>query len=441
MPLSYRSWDGGSPCFVPGDSKKRVTGRARADFAGCPDPAAVIVFLGPTLPKAEAAELLPAAYRPPARRGDIHRALRDRCNTIVLIDGEFHGRPSVWQREILDALAEGVAVHGASSMGALRAAELHSFGMVGHGRIFEWYRDGEIEADDEVALIHGPAELGYPPLSEALVNIRATLAAIVPSVISPDEHDSLIAHAKACYFPERSFASLLEAGPAAWSDDRRAALAHYLRQSRIDLKRRDAIAALKSVASEPSRRGGGLSSAPPNALWRRERLVAEGIVASVDAIDPAAVAQRIGITNEDLHALRRELSELFFVAAWARARGITASKEDYMRAQHRLAPAADLSEARIELLLTVRATAGAAICAFAVNAGDSDPKVVRRAIILDWASTNGIEYAGLQGDALIDWIIAQGPNQFGYLWPFGVELIESLRLQGCRASVLMGAVP
>ena len=62
----------------------------------------------------------------------------NRCRTIVLIDGEFHGRPSVWQREILDAIAEGTEVHGASSMGALRAAELHSFGMVGHGRIFDW---------------------------------------------------------------------------------------------------------------------------------------------------------------------------------------------------------------------------------------------------------------------------------------------------------------
>jgi hypothetical protein len=327
-------------------------------------------------------------------------------------------------------------------MGALRAAELQGFGMVGHGRIFEWYRDGVIEADDEVALIHGPAELGYPPLSEALVNIRATLAAAVPAVISADERDRLIAHAKACYFPDRSFASLLEAGPAtAWSNDRRAALACYLRQSRIDQKRSDAIAALRWVASEPNRRGGGSSSAPANALWRRERLVAEGIAASVDAVNPAAIAQRIGLANEDLHALRRELSELFFLAAWARDRGITASKEDFARVRRGLSPAADLSEARIELLLTVRATAVAAVRAYAANAGDPDTKATRRAIILDWASENGIEYAGLQADALVDWIIAQGPNQFGYVWPFGVELIETLRLQGWRASMRQGAVP
>ena len=69
----------------------------------------------------------------------------------------------------------GIAVFGASSMGALRAAELHEFGMVGVGQIFEMFRDGVLEDDDEVALQHGPEELNYLPVSEPLVNIRATL--------------------------------------------------------------------------------------------------------------------------------------------------------------------------------------------------------------------------------------------------------------------------
>ena len=77
-------------------------------------------------------------------------------STIMLIDGEFHGHPSIWQRQIVDAIVEGAVVHGASSMGALRAAELHSLGMASHGRIFEWHRDGVIDGDDEVALTYGP---------------------------------------------------------------------------------------------------------------------------------------------------------------------------------------------------------------------------------------------------------------------------------------------
>jgi hypothetical protein len=406
-------------------------GRAQGDCADRTDPAAVIVFLGPTLCRPDAAELIEAVFRPPARRGDIHRALHEQCRTIVLIDGEFHGRPSVWQREILDALAEGVAVHGSSSMGALRAAELHSFGMVGHGRIFEWYRDGVIDADDEVALTYGPAELGYPPLSEPLVNIRATLAAAVPAIISAEERDCLIAHAKALYFPERSFARLLGGAPAAvWSADRRAAVASFLRHSRIDLKRCDAIAALRSVAAGANGAASRSSNALANALWRRERLVAEGLVPSIAATDPAAVARQVGLDSEALHGLRRELSELFFVAAWARTRGIIAAEEDFALARREVAPTASLSRRRIDLLLEVRATAAAAARVLAANGGARDPKATRRAIILDWANANGIEHASLDGDALVDWIITQGPNQFGYIWPFGVELLETLQLRG-----------
>src|SRR3546814_5727622 len=34
---------------------------------------------------------------------------------VVLIDGEFHGCPSVWPREIVDAIAEGVEEIGRAS--------------------------------------------------------------------------------------------------------------------------------------------------------------------------------------------------------------------------------------------------------------------------------------------------------------------------------------
>ena len=76
---------------------------------------------------------------------------------------------------MLWALTQGIHVYGAASMGALRAAELAAFGMVGVGKIFEAYRDGVIEDDDEVAVLHGPAEMGYLQVTEAMVNIRATL--------------------------------------------------------------------------------------------------------------------------------------------------------------------------------------------------------------------------------------------------------------------------
>src|SRR5271154_4999719 len=122
-------------------------------------------------------------------------------------------------------------------MGALRAAELHSFGMVGFGRIFVWYRDGVLDGDDEVALTYGPAELGYVPLSEPLVNIRATLELAVPELMTILEHDRLIEHCKTLYFPKRSFDMLRHAEPvASWPAVRRSALARFVAEHRVDQK-------------------------------------------------------------------------------------------------------------------------------------------------------------------------------------------------------------
>ena len=60
-------------------------------------------------------------------------------------------------------MSQGIHVFGSASMGALRA-ELCPFGMVGVGRIFEAYRDGELEDDDEVAVIHGPPRPAILPV-------------------------------------------------------------------------------------------------------------------------------------------------------------------------------------------------------------------------------------------------------------------------------------
>lgn len=95
----------------------------------------VVVFLGPSCDLAAAREILDADYRPPAKRGDITRAVEDGARVIGLIDGVFFQDCAVAHREVLAALRAGVRVVGASSMGALRAAELDSLGMEGVGEI------------------------------------------------------------------------------------------------------------------------------------------------------------------------------------------------------------------------------------------------------------------------------------------------------------------
>ncbi len=174
-----------------------------------------IVFCGPTIDREEVRALLPdATVLGPAACGDVYRAARKNPDAIGLIDGYFDHRLSVWHKEVLWALSRGQRIYGASSMGALRAAELARLGMVGVGRIYELYASGELEDDDEVAVVHDEAEQGYRPRSEALVNVRSTLeAALDAGAVSAATRSALLAYAKAQFYAERSYAALLRAAP------------------------------------------------------------------------------------------------------------------------------------------------------------------------------------------------------------------------------------
>ncbi|WP_205325318.1 TfuA-like protein [Glycomyces sp. YM15] len=133
------------------------------------------LFVGPSLPDAALLTGNDIVVRPPVAAGDLLRLGARPGDVVGIVDGYFHQTRSVRHKEILDLLDAGVTVLGASSMGALRAAELDVLGMGGIGGIYRAYRLGELIADDEVALVHGPADEGYPAVSEPLVNIRATL--------------------------------------------------------------------------------------------------------------------------------------------------------------------------------------------------------------------------------------------------------------------------
>lgn len=225
-----------------------------------------VVFLGPTLPVAEAARVLPADYRPPAELGSVYRAARERPPAIGIVDGYFERVPAVWHKEILYALSLGIRVYGAASMGALRAAELAAFGMVPVGRVAEQYRLGELTDDDEVAVVHAPRQGGYRPLSEPLVNIRATLAAAVrEAVIGEEIAASLVARAKDMFYPDRDWTALLDAAGTDAAPGTRAQLARlraWLPEGAVDLKRLDAELLLAEMGRW-LRSGGGPPPVPP----------------------------------------------------------------------------------------------------------------------------------------------------------------------------------
>jgi hypothetical protein len=146
-------------------------------------------------------------------------------------------------------MSEGIHVFGSASMGALRAAELAPFGMIGVGAVFESYRDGALEDDDEVAVAHASVEHDYRAGSEAMVNIRATLArARTEGVVDAVVHAALERIAKQLFYPERSYGRILELAAAnGIPHEAIDAVRRWLPAGAVNQKRADALAMLQAI--------------------------------------------------------------------------------------------------------------------------------------------------------------------------------------------------
>lgn len=208
-----------------------------------------IIFTGPTLRAVEARAVLDAEFMPPAAQGDVYRAALRRPQVIGLIDGYFERLPSVWHKEILWAMSRGIHVFGSASMGALRAAELAVFGMEGVGEVFAAFRDGSLEDDDEVAVAHAGEEFDFRPGSEAMVDIRRTLAsAVTGGVLGAATGAGMESLAKAMFYPDRSYPAL--AARAVESGLPRIEVEGFLAwlpNGRFSQKRADALAMLEVI--------------------------------------------------------------------------------------------------------------------------------------------------------------------------------------------------
>lgn len=211
------------------------------------------IYLGPSLSAAEAREILDGDYAPPARLGDIYRAVAfDGVDAIALIDGLFENTAAVWHKEILWALDQGVPVYGAASMGALRAVELEPFGMVGIGKIVDAYKAGRyapfedpFEGDDEVAVVHGPSDAARFS-SLALVDLRESLnLASRSGIIGPNLRDLILKRGQQTYYKDRTLREM-ETWARVQSPEGEA-FAEWLPDGFVSQKRRDAIALLEHL--------------------------------------------------------------------------------------------------------------------------------------------------------------------------------------------------
>jgi hypothetical protein len=206
---------------------------------------APIVYLGPSLPGHDAKVALPGCdLRAPIRRGDLYRDRLGGGSVFVIIDGVFHQEPAVPPREILDVLEDGAMIVGASSMGALRAAECWPAGMRGVGTIYRLYRRGALHSDDEVILVYSSDGSAYQSRSVPLINVRYALSrALRKDRLDLPAAGRIVASAQRLHFPERCWPVILSNAGALDADGGLQTLL-----SSLDLKREDAVRCLRTVA-------------------------------------------------------------------------------------------------------------------------------------------------------------------------------------------------
>jgi TfuA protein len=161
----------------------------------------MIVFVGPSMAAEDRLAIRGAHFENPIRRGDLITFAE--YELFVILDGEFGQSLSVSPKEILALLDAGKTVIGASSMGALRASELDSFGMIGVGWVYEHFSKAEVRRDDDVALCYSPFDLS--PTTVPMVDIVYGLDILMEAgLISGKERNSVLRKSRAVFFSERS---------------------------------------------------------------------------------------------------------------------------------------------------------------------------------------------------------------------------------------------
>ena len=210
-----------------------------------------IIFLGPSLSHEKARKIFDADYRPPARKGDFLRLAADFDvveMAIGFVDGVFLQEYPPTPIEVYHlARKNGVLLVGAASLGALRAVELEKFGMVGIGKIFQLYKTGKVNADDEVAVTFA-SEGDYQLQSEAMIDIRYNLyLAHKKGVINEKAKSMLVRLAKEIYFPHRKYTYILEEARNRYPmlESEINSFGNYIRTNRKSLKEMDAIRLVK----------------------------------------------------------------------------------------------------------------------------------------------------------------------------------------------------
>jgi hypothetical protein len=208
-------------------------------------PGQVYVFVGPSLTRTVAWPHCVQTLGPASRGVLLEEEYPPDC-VVVLIDGAFMQIPPPSHLELLTLLMRGVRLIGAASIGALRAAELSDYGMIGRGTIFKAVKSGLLKDDAEVAV--GMDPYNYSPTTIPLINVRRLLGIAHEQGQDARVLRKALLAAGNVFFLERTRARLLRA----WREECptiSSCLGELLLSQEYDLKHNDSLNAINYALS------------------------------------------------------------------------------------------------------------------------------------------------------------------------------------------------
>jgi hypothetical protein len=106
------------------------------------------------------------------------------------------------------------------------------------GAIARRYCTGELYDDADVALTNGPSELGFPPLTEAMVDVEATVAELLArGLVTPSGALAITTTARKIFFADRTIEAIFERLDGAGASS----LQELYLANRVSQKTRDAL--------------------------------------------------------------------------------------------------------------------------------------------------------------------------------------------------------
>ncbi|MCS3901837.1 TfuA-like protein [Methanococcus voltae] len=188
----------------------------------------------------------------PIKRGDLQKPEMLNYDVIGIIDGCFLQNTAVGHREILNILKNNVKVYGAGSMGALRASELDTLGMMGVGKVYELYKSGKLCDDDEVAVTFDKkTENGeIVQITFSMVSFREIMKnALAENIINQKDYKLIINSAKELYYPLRTYETVFDKSKL--DKEIQIKIMDYINTQR-DIKHIDGCNMIKKIISDNS---------------------------------------------------------------------------------------------------------------------------------------------------------------------------------------------